>query len=188
MEWVDFGMIPPCSIKSFLNVCVCFSISSSTSRQDWKEKIRIRADFHVTNWEAVSGESVVVTQPLEGNNQPMPLSVRTGINGIMSWSSSQLTAGLSLLSCASLSCARIGRTNVSFKKNCRELTNQVLSGLVIFFRWPNMSVKSLQKQVPQQIDSLFWPARKVGNEGMKLYMVIMGIHSLIPYESGQAVF
>lgn len=30
------------------------------------------------------GESVVVTQPLEGNNQPMPLSVRTGI--VMSWS------------------------------------------------------------------------------------------------------
>ena len=57
--------------------------------------MRIKADFHITNWEAafdrtgiectflMPGESVVVTQPLEGNNQPMPLSVRTGI---VSWS------------------------------------------------------------------------------------------------------
>ena len=171
-------------------MCVCVCLDFLVNKQTELEgKNQNQGRFSQT-WEAVSGESVVVTQPLEGNNQPMPLSVRTGINGIMSWSSSQLTAGLSLLFCA-----RTGRTgcsenltNVSFKKSCRELTNQVLSGLVIFFRWPNMSMKSLQKQVPQQIDSLFRPARKVGNEGMKLYMVIMGIHSLIPYESGQPVF
>ena len=35
-------------------------------------------------------------------------------------------------------------------------------------------------------DSSGWPL--VGNEGMKPYMVMMGFHSLIPYESGQPVF
>ena len=55
--------------------------------------MRIKADSHITNWETafdrtgtrmypflMPGESVVVTQPLEGNNQPLPLSVRTGMD------------------------------------------------------------------------------------------------------------
>ena len=35
--------------------------------------------------------------------------------------------------------------------------------------------------------SIFWVARLAGNEGMEPYMVMMGIHSLIPYK-GPASF
>ena len=56
--------------------------SESESRQILTSQTgKLRLTVLVLNiFSLMPGESVVVTQPLEGNDQPMPLSVRTGMD------------------------------------------------------------------------------------------------------------
>ena len=75
--------------NTYLNACLDFLINKHT----WLEVSQNQGRFshhklgscvwpywYSNIFSLMPGESVVVTQPLEGNNQPMPLSVRTGMD------------------------------------------------------------------------------------------------------------